>query len=141
MLLKLLIPLIRLHSQEHSSQQHRQNQEYDERLTASYLRRMHGQHHGETAAQEHRRIYSADDYVQGVAGGREHLGEQSAVNHVGEKQAAEEHHLPDKEDAHPQGGGFLLLPWCFELLPQCDSFRVAIQLSPPPARRNRTLPW
>jgi hypothetical protein len=59
MLLELLVPLVTLDAKKHHAENQGQDQEHHDLLTAPQLARAFRQHHGETAAQQHRRVDGA----------------------------------------------------------------------------------
>ncbi len=109
MVLELLGVLEVLDDQEDEAKQHRQNQPDDGRALSSGLRRAHRQRHGQAAADQDDSIDGAERQIQLIAALGPRLWIPDAIEHVGEEQPAEEQHLGDEEDPHPERGRLMLL--------------------------------
>ncbi len=73
------------------------------------LRGADGKCHGQAAADEHGRVERSEDDVELEAGFGPRRGIPDAIEHVGEKQPAEEQHFGDEEQPHPERRRFVLL--------------------------------
>src|ERR1700691_5280603 len=91
MLLKFLCVFDAFDAEKRETEQHGDDETDDQQRAARSLRGPDGEHHGQTAADEHGGVCGAEAHVDGFAGGGEISKVQAAVNQVSAEQAAEEH--------------------------------------------------
>ena len=124
-------------AQEDRAEEHGGYEEKDQVIAPLFLRRVNGERHGETAADEHGRVESAERDVQMVAAGGKGLGESVPVHGVAGEEAPEEHDLGDEKGPHPETRGFGLLIEVVELV---GHRLVCFRQAPPPVDDSRKLP-
>src|SRR5258708_3844621 len=109
MLVKLVFIFDPFDAEKGETEKHGGGKAGDQEDSASSLRRPHGEHNGQTAANEDRGVGCAEGHVDGFAGGSEVCEVPVAVNQIRAKQSPEEHDFGREENPHAQAGGITLL--------------------------------
>src|SRR5216683_4912389 len=109
MMVEFLLVFDGLDAKKDGAKNKRGDQENTDQFLLSDLRGPYGHGHGQTAHNQHNGVASAERYVERVAADAERRAEGSAIDGVGQEQAAEEQDFGDQENPHTERGGFLLL--------------------------------
>jgi len=105
-----LLPVLEvLHAQERAPEQDGEHEEHRDAALPPHRGGIDGHGHGEAAADENQGVREADLPGQVVAGRRERVVVERAVDGVGREEAAEEQDLRDQEDPHAERARLLLL--------------------------------
>jgi hypothetical protein len=108
-LVEFLFVFDALDAEEGEAEKHGQDEAANHQGAPSGLSAPNGEHHGQAAADEDRRVRGAKAGLNRGAGGSEISKVQAAVNQIGAEQSAEEHDFGSQEDPHTEAGGIALL--------------------------------
>src|SRR5258708_29561221 len=100
MLVKLVFIFDPFDAEEGETEKHGAGKAADQEGSASGLRRPHGEHHGQTAANEDRGVGCAERHVDGFAGGREVCEVPVAVNQICAEQSPAKNKFGGEENPH-----------------------------------------
>ena len=118
MLMEFVGVLDTFDAQEGGAEQHRQQQENDQRLALPHLCAANRQGHRQTAADQHGGVDAPEHHIELGAAEDERLRIGGAVGGVAREQTAEQHHLGQQEGPQPERGGLALLLSVLKLMRQ-----------------------
>src|SRR6266545_5594843 len=114
--LELLPVFEELDDEERQAERDGEQQPSDGRTLRAGLRGPYPQRHRQAAANQHDGIEAAKVNIELFAAARPGCRIPDAIQRVGEDQAAEEHHLGDEEQPHPQRRRLVLLLEVLEMM-------------------------